>query len=105
MKKITLFLAASLTLFFGRMLFLGYGYYYGDYKIQHYPWAATLDQCLKHFSLPLWVSGIGCGFPLLAEGQVGALDPLNVVAHFLLPPDRAYSAVFVSAFFLCGLFI
>jgi len=44
----------------------------GDHLEQHYPWAFQLAQSLKEFKLPFWTPLIQCGFPLVAESQVGA---------------------------------
>jgi len=47
---------------------------------------------------------MGTGFPLLAEGQVGALYPPNGLLLWLLPIDRAVNLSIVLHFFLGGLF-
>src|SRR3989344_4738838 len=83
--RFSAFWAAVLLIFFWPVIFQGQGYYYGDYKQQFYPWAFYLARCLKSFSLPLWAPEIGCGFPLLAEGQSAALSPLHWVLFSLFP--------------------
>ena len=98
-------LGVGLLVFFGPIFFAGKGFYYGDYKQQFYPWAWYLYKCVRHFSLPLWAPEIGCGFPLLAEGQIGALHPLQTLLFVLLPFVTAYSLAFVFYFMLSGLFV
>ncbi len=107
MKKNTLFfgvLAVSLLVFFGPIFLAGKGFYYGDYKQQFYPWASYLYQSIHHFSLPLWAPEIGCGFPLLAEGQIGVLHPFQLLLFTLLPFATAYSFAFIFYFILSGFF-
>ena len=99
-----LFLSSLLALFFWPVLFQGYGYFHGDYKQQFYPWAYTLSRDLRSFSLPLWAHEIGCGFPLLAEGQSAALYPLNWILLFFLPFPFSYHAGFIVLFLLAGFF-
>ncbi len=97
-------LSAVIIIFFWPVLFEKAGFYYGDYKQQFYPWASYLSQHLKLFSLPLWASEIGCGFPLLAEGQSAALSPLNWVLSFFLPFPFSYHAGFIILFLMAGVF-
>jgi hypothetical protein len=43
----------------------------------HYPLAAFYHQALVEGRLPLWEPDLGLGFPLYAEGQIGAFYPPN----------------------------
>jgi hypothetical protein len=54
------------------------------------PYRAALQQSLKQLQLPLWEPRISAGFPLLAEGQIGAFHPLNILSA-LLPVPAYYS--------------
>lgn len=99
-----IFLSALLILFFYPVLTGEKGYLYGDYRQQFYPWAYTLSESVKHFSLPLWAPEIGCGFPLLAEGQSGAFHPFNLLLYSLFPFPFSYQASFILLFFLAGMF-
>ena len=47
------------------------------------PFRYLAAQAAKNFSLPMWISEIGCGFPLLAEGQAGVFYP-STLPLFLL---------------------
>ena len=102
--RFVLCLSACLLIFFGPIYFSGKGFYHGDYKQQFYPWAYVLSQGLKSFSLPLWRPDIGCGFPLLAEGQSAALYPIHWLLCFLLPFPLSYHAGFILLFILSGVF-
>ncbi len=95
-------LIGGILLFFNDMFFRGTGFFYGDYRSQYYPWAVELSRALKRLTLPLWVDGIGCGFPLLAEGQAGALQPIKWVLYGLLPLDWGYPLSFFIPFFIAG---
>jgi hypothetical protein len=58
--------------------------------LQWIPFGTELATALRAGRLPLWAPGMMNGFPLFAEGQVGALYPVNLVLYRLLP---AYWAV------------
>ncbi len=60
-----------------------------DVMVQNVPFRHFLHQALAEGRLPLWEPLINCGFPLFAEGQVGALYPPNWLAALLLPPAAA----------------
>lgn len=62
-----------------------------DFSIQHLPWAWTLYDCLREGTLPYWTTAIGGGFPLAAEGQIGAWYPLHRIAYTALPFWTAYA--------------
>lgn len=50
-----------------------------------YPWAVFFHEALQQQQLPLWNDRLGMGFPLYAEGQIGAFYPINWIL-FQLPP-------------------
>lgn len=60
----------------------------------------SLSRALKENSLPLWEPLIGGGFPLFAEGQVGALFPSNLLLFRLFSPVLAYNIALVVAFIM-----
>jgi len=74
----------------------------GDHLEQHYPWASLLAQSVKEFKLPFWTSLIQCGFPLVAESQVGAFYLPNLILFFLLPFQVAYSYMNLFHWFIAG---
>lgn len=74
----------------------------GDSIEQHYPWAFQLASSLKHFRLPFWTPLIQCGFPLVAESQVGAFYLPNLLFLGLLPFKMAYSYMNLLHWFIAG---
>lgn len=64
-------------------------FYVGDIFRLYYPTRAVYASAIRHGDLPLWSSDILAGFPLFAEGQIGALYPLNLVLYSALPIDVA----------------
>jgi len=97
-----LFLAVFI--FFPEVFFLKVSFLSGDHRAQHYPWAAFLAENVKHFRLPWWTSYFHCGFPLLAEGQVGAFYPLNLFFYFFFPVFFAYTYQILFHYLLGGFF-
>lgn len=96
---------AILLFIFFAPVFLGtHGFYGGDHREQHYPWWVFLSQQIKLGQLPVWTQQIACGFPILAEGQIGVLYPLNLLFAFLLPARMGYDASILFHFILGGLF-
>jgi hypothetical protein len=56
-----------------------------------YPAGVELARALNEGHLPLWTTRLQSGFPLFAEGQVGALYPLYLVLFRFLPAHLAVS--------------
>ena len=73
----------------------------------YYPLGTELARALHEGRLPLWTTGMYGGFPLLADAQVGALYPVNLILFALLPPHFAlsYSILFHLAWAACGTFL
>ncbi len=69
---------------FGRAV-LGGVFYIGDIFQLHLPLRVAYAAELARGSLPLWSADVMGGYPLLAEGQLGALYPPNIILHLLLP--------------------
>lgn len=55
-----------------------------DMMVQNYPFRHLASQALLAGELPLWRPEINCGFPLLAEGQIGLFYPLNFLSYRIL---------------------
>lgn len=71
---------------------LGQKIWYGeDVFLAWIPFGTELSVALREGRLPLWAPGMMNGFPLLAEGQVGALYPVNLFLYCLLPAHWAVS--------------
>ncbi len=78
---------------------LGGIFYFGDIYQLHYPLRSVYAQELARLALPLWTPNALAGYPLVAEGQLGALYPINLVLHLLLPVPLALN-VFVLGHFV-----
>ncbi len=81
-------LALAVAGFFPQVVLDGGVFFVQDMMVQNVPFRHFLHDALADGRLPLWEPRINGGFPLLAEGQVGALYPPNWVAA-VLPPAQA----------------
>lgn len=93
-KKDFLFLsilAGVLVFVFFDLFTLSKAFLSGDHWEQQYPWSYFYQTQIRQFILPWWSSLIQCGFPILAEGQIGALYPVNTFFFFLFPIKAAYN--------------
>lgn len=60
--------------------------YASDLITQYIPWYYIAAQYIHRFQLPIWVPNIySTGYPLLAEGEIGALSPINTAILFIFP--------------------
>lgn len=66
-----------------------------DIVLQIVPWAHQSREALKSFTLPLWNSMTGSGYPLLANGQSA---PFSIVRILALPLPLAWSVTAEAAF-------
>lgn len=64
----------------------------------NYPLKNLLSESLKQGKFPLWTDLIGNGFPVAAEGQIGAFSPINWFVFGLLPMPQAFSVAIFLAF-------
>ncbi len=62
---------------------------YGDILLFFHPTHLVYADALRELRLPLWEPKLLAGFPLFAEGQIGALYPLHPFLYGLLPIDIA----------------
>ena len=76
-----------------------------DGLLQFYPAEQALAESLRQGSLSFWTPNLQAGFPLLAEGQPGALYPLNTLAFGLLPTSFAHNLLTVLHGFLGSFFV
>ena len=70
----------------------------------HVPFKHYYANAIANGELPLWCSEMGTGFPLHAEGQVGALYPPNIALFLLLPFPVALNASILLHVWLAGFF-
>ncbi len=57
-----------------------------------------LSTSLKQNMLPLWSKDIGSGFPLIAESQIGAFNPINLIIYKFLPFVVAFNILYIVTF-------
>lgn len=96
-----LVLAALVLAVFWRAT-LGGIFFFGDIFQLHYPLRSAYAEELRRLSLPLWTPHVMAGFPLLAEGQLGALYPPNLILHLLLPVPLALNVFILGHLLLAG---
>jgi len=75
-----------------------------DLMNDRFPCRFILGEALREGHLPLWTSYIYNGFPLLAQVEVGACYPFNLLFFGLLPAHWALNMSILFHFFLAGLF-
>jgi len=78
---------------------------FGRSDAWHFSFATkfALSQALKEGRLPLWEPRLGGGFPLFAEGQVGALFLPNLILFKIISnPVVAYNATYIALFLILG---
>ncbi len=88
-----LFYGLIFAVFLWPLLLFQKTFIFGDYWQQHYPWAFEYARQLKAGTFPYWLPGVAGGFPLVAEGQVGAYYPLHLIFYRWLPFSLAYTAM------------
>lgn len=101
------FLAAWPFLFFWQAALRLAVFFYGDILLFFYPTHLAYAEALRQGRLPLWEPRMMAGFPLFAEGQIGALYPLHPLLYGLLPIDLAtnYDILFHLAWVSVGTFL
>ncbi|MBC7246355.1 MAG: YfhO family protein [Actinobacteria bacterium] len=72
-----------------------------DVTEYHFPVRYLLSRELKQGDLPVYTSLIGCGFPLLAEGQSGLLYPLNLFLFYAFSPILAFNLTIILSLLMC----
>lgn len=100
-----LLLVLIILFFLFPVLSMEKAFLYGDNFAQFFPWFKTYAESIKNFHFPYWVRGIQCGFPLMAEGQIGGFYPLNILFFFILPFKAAYNYSIIFHFLLGGVSI
>ncbi|MBT7597358.1 MAG: YfhO family protein [Gemmatimonadetes bacterium] len=88
--------------FFADATFGGGALFVQDVMVQNVPFRFYLHDALGRGELPLWVPQISAGFPLFAEGQVGALYPPNLLFALFLSPWQAVNASIVGHLMLAA---
>ncbi len=89
-------------LFWGEVIFQRRVYALGDLARIYLPQRTVLQRALAARSLPWWTAQLGIGYPLLAEGEVGALYPLNWLLYGLLGVPEALNASLILHYLIAG---
>ena len=92
-----------MAIFFSEVLLRRGAYYPGDIARLYLPQREILTRALERGSLPWWSSQMGAGYPLLAEGETGALYPPNLVLSQVAPPACALSLGIVLHYLIMAL--
>ncbi|MHC4469793.1 MAG: YfhO family protein [Planctomycetota bacterium] len=105
-----LVMAAAVTAFFGMGILTGEKLFFtneifgSDFWHLNYPFRSFYAQGLLEGRLPLWCPDLGLGYPLLADGQVSALYPPNLLLYLVLPLPAALNWELLVHLILGGVF-
>jgi len=66
----------------------------------NYPLKNLLSESLKQGKIPFWTDMIGNGFPIAAEGQIGAFSPINWLVFGLFPMPQAFTIAILLTFLI-----
>lgn len=104
---VILFLAGWPFVFFWPATLRQAVFFFGDIFRFFYPTHLVYANALREFRLPLWVPEMMAGFPIYAEGQIGALYPLHLFLYGLLPIDVAtnYDILIHLAWVAVGMYL
>jgi hypothetical protein len=99
-------LLVVILLFFYRVVFFDKIFWNGDITDFFKPTRVILADALQHLDLStvIWNPYIYAGFPLLAEGQIGALYPLNWLVLFFLSGYTGYQVLVIGHYCLAAVF-
>ena len=103
-----LFLTGLILIFFWPVLFSGStfisgGMLYSDLMSLNYPLKDWYRELLINNQLPFWTSLVGNGYPVFAEGQIGALYPPHLLLFRFLPTLLAFNLNLFLHFLLAAL--
>ncbi len=85
-------LTAFGLLLWRQVLVGGKVFFWHDVSLAYMPLRKIAGDAIAGGHLPLWAPQLGCGFPVLAEGQAGVFYPLHLIGYLGLPYYHAYSA-------------
>lgn len=84
--------------------FLNTGVIYSDMWLFNYPLKDWYRELLLDGRLPFWTNLVGNGYPVFAEGQIGALYPWHLILFRLFPTLLAFNLNIFIHFFLAAAF-
>ena len=85
-------------------VFLNTGVIYSDLWLFNFPLKDWYRELLLVGKFPFWTSLVGNGYPVLAEGQIGAFYPFHLILFRLFPTYLAFNLNIILHYFLAGLF-
>src|SRR3989337_2663839 len=85
-------------------VYLNTGVIYSDLWLFNYPLKDWYRELLVLGKLPFWTSLVGNGYPVFAEGQIGALYPFHLLLFRILPTFLAFNINLILHFFLTAVF-
>lgn len=100
-------LAAWYPALFWQATFRQAVFFFGDILMFFYPTHLAYANALRQGRLPLWEPKLFAGFPLFAEGQIGALYPTHPLLYGLFPVDVAtnYDILISLAWVAIGMYL
>jgi len=106
LTKIDLFnvliFAGLLAIFYPGLVIAKQASLMGDHWEQHYPWAFLMAQSLKQGTEFFWTPLIQCGFPIVAESQMGLFYIPNLLLYAALPIEWAYAYMNLLHFYIAA---
>lgn len=72
----------------------------GDENIFHYPIKYLFQQKIKQGKLLIWAKNIGGGYPVFALGEVGLLNPINIITLLIFPFNLAINLQIFFSFII-----
>lgn len=104
---VVLFLVAWPFVYFWQATFRQAVFSFGDILLFFYPTHLSYANALREGRLPLWDPKMLAGFPLFAEGQISALNPLHLILYRFLPIDVAtnYDILIHLAWVAVGMYL
>jgi hypothetical protein len=84
--------------------FLNTGVIYSDMWLFNYPLKDLYREFLVEGRLPFWTNLVGNGYPVFAEGQVGALYPVHLILFRFFPTLLAFNLNIFLHFVLAAVF-
>lgn len=102
------FLGILLLIYFWPTLtggtFISSGMILSDLMLFNYPLKAWYKYVLETHQMPFWTTLVGNGYPIFAEGQVGALYPFHFLLFRFLPTLLAFNLNLFLHFFMAAIF-
>jgi len=98
-----LFLPFALLILTNRF-FPDTGMVYNDMTSFYFALKSWYKNQLMVGQFPFWTNLVGNGYPVFAEGEIGALYPLNILFYFFLPTLLAFNLNLFLHFLLAAVF-